>query len=323
LNYLAINDQQQLHVSQTSVPEFTPSQCLIRVKAIGVNRADILQKQGKYPAPAGESKILGLEMAGEIVHIGARCQQWQVGQRVFGLVAGGAYAEFVAIEAEHIMPLPEHFDFVQGAASAEAFITAFQSLFTIAKLQAEQRVLIHAGASGVGTAAIQLAKAKRCYVVVTVGSEAKGNACLALGADQFINYHEQDFVNWTKQHVSAGYNVVLDFIADDYVNKNISVCALDGQIVVLAMLGGRYAESVDIAKMLLKRVSIHASTLRNRSNEYKTRLINEFQRTFAPALENGTIKPVLDSVFDWRDVEQAHWRMATNQNIGKIVLTLG
>ena len=322
MKHLAINEQQNLYFSASKRPQISADQCLIKVYAIGVNRADILQRQGKYPPPAGESEILGLEVCGEIVACGNHVEQWQCGGKVFGLVAGGGYAEYAVINAEHLMELPENYSYQQGAAIAEVFLTAYQSLFYIAHLKPKQSVLIHAGASGVGCAAIQLAKIKQCFVVVTVSSDEKAQSCLALGADIAINYRETDFVQWTKIHYKQGFDVIIDVVAGEYVNKNINVIALDGTIVILSMLAGRFCENIDIAKMLMKRVSIQASTLRNRGNKYKTELIKLFIQDFFKLFAKGEIKPVISHEFSWKEVESAHQVMLNNENIGKIVLTV-
>ena len=326
LKYIHVDSQQLLVFSQTDMPEIAADECLIKVHAIGINRADLLQRAGKYPAPAGESPILGLEVSGEIIQCGETVSNnyqgkpWQLGDRVFGLVAGGGYAQYVKVKARQLFCLPEQFSFEQGAACAEVFLTAYQSLFSIAKLMDNSNVLIHAGASGVGSAAIQLAKAKKCYVAVTVGSEAKAQACLDLGADFAINYQKNDFVAWSKENLSAGYDVIIDVVSGEYLAKNINVAKLDGHIVTLSMLGGRYCSQVDIAKLLAKRLTLSASTLRNRSEEYKAQLVDSFSRDFYADLVNGTIKPIIDSVYPWQQVEQAHEKMAQNKNIGKLVL---
>jgi putative PIG3 family NAD(P)H quinone oxidoreductase len=326
LKYIHVDSQQLLVFSQTDMPEIAADECLIKVHAIGINRADLLQRAGKYPAPAGESPILGLEVSGEIIQCGETVSNnyqgkpWQLGDRVFGLVAGGGYAQYVKVKARQLFCLPEQFSFEQGAACAEVFLTAYQSLFSIAKLMDNSDVLIHAGASGVGSAAIQLAKAKKCYVAVTVGSEAKAQACLALGADFAINYQKTDFVAWSKENVSAGYDVIIDVVSGEYLAKNINVATLDGHIVTLSMLGGRYCSQVDIAKLLAKRLTLSASTLRNRSDDYKAQLVENFSNDFYADLVNGKIKPIIDSVYSWQHVEQAHDKMANNENVGKLVL---
>ncbi|MFT5636695.1 MAG: NADPH2:quinone reductase, partial [Cognaticolwellia sp.] len=270
MRYIAINEQQQLGFDEIEKPVIADDECLIKVRAIGVNRADILQKQGNYPPPPGESTILGIEACGELVAIGEQQSSWSIGDKVFAIVPGGAYAEFVKVKTEHLIKLPENLTYAQGAAMAEVFLTAYQCLFIIAELKPKAKVLIHAGASGVGTAAIQLAKSINCHVSVTVSRDEKAMACKALGADEAVNYQQTNFVSWAKEN-KRSFDVILDVVAGEYVNKNISVCALDGHIVMLSMLGGRFAENIDVAKMLLQRVSIHATTLRSRSNDYKTR----------------------------------------------------
>jgi putative PIG3 family NAD(P)H quinone oxidoreductase len=322
LKYITVTEQQSLAFADTESPSINADQCLIKVHAIGINRADILQRQGKYPPPAGESLILGLEVSGEIIACGANVTKWLVGDKVFGLVAGGGYAQYVMINSEHLMALPQNLSFVQGAGIAEVFLTAYQSLFSLAKLQKQQTVLIHAGASGVGSAVIQLAKAWQCRVVVTVGSDEKGEACLKLGADDYINYKQNDFVAYLKKHYAQGFKVIVDVVAGSYLQKNINVAALDANIIILSMLGGRFSENIDIAKLLIKRITIQASTLRNRSDEYKRVLINDFMQTFASALITGDIKPVISQVFNWSEVEAAHHQMLNNSNIGKIILTV-
>ncbi|MBA6390696.1 NAD(P)H-quinone oxidoreductase [Colwellia sp. BRX10-3] len=321
MRYIAISEQQQLSFDEIEKPVIADDECLIKVRTIGVNRADILQKQGLYPAPAGESPILGIEACGELVGVGDNQANWNVGDKVFAIVPGGAYAEFVKVKTEHLIKLPENLTYAQGAAIAEVFLTAYQCLFTIAELKPNAKVLIHAGASGVGTAAIQLAKSINCHVSVTVSSDEKAAACKALGADEAINYQQTDFVSWAKENKHS-FDVILDVVAGEYVNKNINVCALDGHIVMLSMLGGRFAENIDVAKMLIKRVNIHATTLRSRSNEYKTKLINAFIHNFYQCLEQGTLTPVIYQQYSWFDVEIAHQVMGNNENVGKLILNV-
>jgi putative PIG3 family NAD(P)H quinone oxidoreductase len=324
LQYLAINEQQTLYFCETGLPEISHDECLIKVRAIGVNRADILQKQGKYPAPAGESEIIGIEACGDIVVIGESSTlegTFAINDKVFAIVPGGAYAEYVKVKTAHLFQLPTNFTYVEGAAIAEAYLTAYQCLFFIADLKPHSKVLIHAGASGVGSAAIQLAKGLDCHVTVTVGNEEKVLACKALGADEVINYQRIDFVKYSKEK-KQDYDVIVDVVAGPYVNKNISVCALDGHIVMLSMLGGRYAESIDVAKMLLKRLNITATTLRNRSDEYKNGLVNAFKADFYPQLKQGVISPVIYQQSPWQKAESAHKVMMNNENVGKLILTI-
>jgi len=310
----------KLQFSTAELPVPGDDECLIKVSAIGVNRADLLQRAGKYPAPKGESDILGLEVSGEIVRCDDNKSTWKTGDNVFGLVAGGGYAQYVPVKVDQLFKLPSSFSHEQGAGTAEIFLTAYQSLFSIANLKPNQTVLIHAGASGVGTAAIQLAKAKGCYVVVTVGSEKKREICLNLGADIALNYKNTDFVSWTKEHIATGYDIILDVVGGDYIARNLNVAALDAHIVLLAMLGGRFAEKVDLAKMLMKRVTLSASTLRNRSTEYKAQLVLDFKHEFQAFLDEGAIQPIIDQVYPWENADSAHDKMSHNLNAGKLIL---
>jgi NADPH2:quinone reductase len=322
VKFIDVNEQQELFINEINKPELKSGQCLIKVKAIGVNRADLLQRAGKYPAPPGESEILGLEVCGELESVSPDVKDWHVGDKVFGLVAGGGYAEYAAINQEHLLKLPANLNFTQGAAIAEVFLTAFQSLFTIGQLTANDHVLIHAGASGVGSAAIQLAKAIGCQVTTTVSSDKKAEACKELGADNIIKRTEVDFVQWKKEHLKQGFDVILDVVGGDYLNRNIDVAGRDARIVMLAMLGGRFSEPVDVAKMLFKRINIHASTLRNRSDEYKTGLVQQFSHKFLDKFESDELQPVIEQVLSWLDTEQAHSSMSENKNIGKYILTV-
>ena len=308
---------EQLTISETDIPKLGDGQVLVKVQAFGINRADLLQRAGHYPAPAGESPILGLEMAGEIVDIpSGLVTRYQKGDKVFGLVAGGAYAEYVAVDASHLLPLPESLDYVQGAALTECFLTAYQTMFVEYSLKAEHSVLIHAGASGVGLAAIQLAKKLGCQIAVTASNERKLQACQQYGADILINYQQQDFVEVLK---STGIDLVIDFVGGDYVNRNLAVLKRDGCIIQLAMLGGRYAEKLDVALLLGKRATFKGSTLRNRSNAYKTALTKDFEQNCWSSLHNQQLKPVIDQVYDAKDVAFAHEHMENNRNIGKLV----
>ncbi len=323
---LVVDEDKKLIFAEYELPEISPDECLVKVHAIGVNRADLLQKEGKYPPPAGESAILGLEFSGEIVQCGSQVTDWQVNDKVFALVAGGAYAEYVKVKASLLLKLPASCTFEQGAAIAEVFLTAYQSLFSIANLQSHShvlpKVLIHAGASGVGTAAIELAKAQNCFVVATVGSDEKRLACQKLGADVVLNYHHSDFQRWTKENLPEGFDIILDVVAGPYVNKNIACAALDAHIVILSLLGGRFTDPIDVAKLLAKRITLSASTLRNRDNAYKTALVNDFKQAFMPLFAKGDLLPIIDSVYSWEEVDKAHAKMAANKNIGKIILHL-
>ncbi|MCT6699446.1 NAD(P)H-quinone oxidoreductase [Rheinheimera sp. 4Y26] len=318
----------RLVFKELPVPVPGASQVLVKVVAAGVNRADLAQRAGIYPPPAGESPILGLEVAGTVVAVGDSTLAHWLGQEVFGLVPGGGYAEYALLHSGHLLKRPETLSTVEAAATAEVFLTAYQAMFELGGLtehgrsQAQSCVLIHAGASGVGTAAIQLAKLQNAVVAVTVGSDDKADACYKLGADFCINYKKADFVTELKAAVPQGFDVIIDPVAGDYIPKNVQLLAQDGRIVVLAMMGGRQVPAFDLAPMFKKRGQLLCSTLRNRSDDYKTALCRAFHQQFGEALASGTIKPVLAQVLDWQQAEQSHQLLASNAVVGKLVLSL-
>ena len=309
-----------LVVSTCDAPTLTEDKVIVKVAAFGINRADTLQRQGRYPAPPGESEILGLEVAGEIVALGDNVSEWNLGDRVFGLVAGGGYAEYVAVEPSHLMPIPQGMDFEQAAGMAEVFLTAFQCLRQIAEVKAGQKVLVHGGASGVGLATIQLCKFFGALVAVTASSDAKLKHCSALGADLVVNYKTQDFAAQCKQKWPAGVDIVIDMVGGEYVNKNLKILSLDSIIINIAMLGGRYADNIDMALLLGKRARIQGTTLRNRTDQYKTSLVNEFSELCLSAFEQNLLKPNIDMVYSIRDVGVAHQRLENNDTVGKLVV---
>lgn len=313
-------DAKSLFINETILPHISVGQVLVKVAAFGINRADTLQRQGLYPAPDGESLILGLEMAGEIVDMSPELLGtcgFVHGDQVFGLVAGGGYAEYVAVDVRHILSQPSSMSNIEAAGVAECFLTAYQSMFIEYTLQKNSQVLIHAGASGVGLAAIQLAKQQDCHIAVTASSVEKLRACSDNGANVLINYQEMDFVEVLKMYAKRDF--ILDFVGADYVNRNLSLINLDGCIIQLAMLGGRYAEKIDMAAVLTKRATLKGSTLRSRSNEYKAKLITAFKNQYWQGLEQQCLKANIDSSYAAADVGLAHERMQNNQNIGKLV----
>lgn len=318
VDFVTGGSPQSMKVSETDIPIPEADQVLIKVFAFGLNRADTLQRQGKYPPPTGESEILGLEVSGEIVAVGRDVTEWRKGQAVFGLVAGGGYAQYVAVSHSHIMQKPQNITHQEAAGIAEVFITAYQSLFCHGALQARQKVLIHAGASGVGLAAIQLAKLHGCWVAASASTDKKLEKCRQYGADLTINYKQQDFVevirgNW------KGVDLIIDFVAGDYLNRNLKVLNADGKIVYLAMLAGRYADKLDMALLLGKRATIIGSTLRNRSDNYKTQLINEFSHNWLQHFNAGQLHASIDSFYSAHDIEIAHQRLEDNQTMGKLI----
>lgn len=312
-------DIEQLQFEEISAPSFGYREVLVKTHATALNRADILQRKGLYPPPPGESNIPGLEVAGEIVGLGKDVKNWQVGDRVMALLAGGGYAEYVKIPEQLLMPIPENFSYENAAAIPEAFLTAWQALFLLAKLSPDERVLIHAGASGVGSAAIQLAKLKRTEVIVTA-SGSKLDFCRELGADVGLDYKAGDFKQVLIEHARNGFNVIIDFVGAPYFDLNIQALGLDGRMVLLGLMGGVKLPSINISPILYKRLTLKGSTLRARSLSYKTKLVGDFVKNGLPKFKNDQLKPIVDTVFDWKEVQAAHRYMESNKNKGKIVL---
>lgn len=300
-----------------ATPSRNEGEVLVRVRAAGVNRADLAQRAGSYPPPPGASEILGLEVAGDVLELGDEVAGWRVGDRVCALLTGGGYAEVVAVPASLLMPVPGGWSFEEAAALPEAFFTAYLNLFTEAGLQAGETVLIHGGASGVGTAAIQLAVGTGCRVFATAGTPEKVEACRALGAAAF-NYREQDFAEAILGH-GGGVQVVLDMVGKDYLARNLQVLEPGGRLVVISTLSGNRAE-IDLRVLMGKRLTLKGSTLRNRPLDEKVQLKEAFMARFWPRLEARTLTPVMDHVFEITGAERAHERMRKNQNIGKLVL---
>lgn len=321
INHLPGGSPDSLKIDNMDIPELEAGQILVKVCYFGVNRADTLQRQGKYPPPAGESDILGLEVSGEVVQIHPQQparQTLNLGDKVFGLVAGGGYAEYVAVDSQHLMLVPPNLQMFQAAGIAECFLTAYQALFIENKLKSKQKVLIHAGASGVGLAAIQLAKRQGCEVAVTASNQAKLDLCQQLGADLTINYQDQNFVDEILKYWS-GCDLIIDFVAGDYLNRNLKTLNLDGSVLYLAMLAGRYADKLDMALMLGKRATVKASTLRNRNDQYKTQLIRQFTENCLADFTTGKLIANIDSQFLAKDAGAAHARIENNETMGKLI----
>jgi len=313
---------EQLMMGTVPRPEPGDRELLVKVHATALNRADLLQREGKYPPPPGASPILGLEMAGVVEEVGPLCAgDWKPGDRVFGLLPGGGYAEYVSIPEALALPVPEGMSMTDAAAIPEAFLTAYQCLYWIGELKQGETVLIHAGASGVGTAAIQLAKSTSARVIATVGTEEKKRFCLRLGADHVFNYRTENF-DEALLKVCDGADVVLDFVGASYWKQNIRVLRTDGRWVLISMLGGSKLEQMSLAPILAKRLSIKGTTLRSRSLDYKSNLTRAFADSILPQIEKGQIKPVIDRIFSWHEVQAAHRYMGENQNIGKLVLVI-
>ncbi len=312
---------EELYIGETPTPEISEEEVLVKVHATSLNRADLLQRKGLYPPPPGESEIIGLEMAGEVAAIGEKAGEWQLGDRVFGLLAGGGYAEYVKVHKDILIPIPENMKYEAAAGIAEAFLTAWQAVVWQADLQAGETILIHAGASGVGTAAIQIAKKIGAIIVVTA-SPAKHILCKELGAEHCIDYSMEDFSEIIFQKNENGANVVIDFVGAPYFSKNIKALAVDGRMVMLGFLGGTKMGNLDLRPFLFKRLKVMGSTLRSRSLDYKIRLTEDFEKHGLPLFGSGKMKPIIDSIFDWADVQNAHAYMEANKNSGKVVLSV-
>jgi NADPH2:quinone reductase len=310
-----------LELGEASRPSPGPGQVLIRIAATSVNRADLQQRAGNYAPPPGESEILGLECAGVIEALGDGVGGWRVGDRVMTLLGGGGYAEYATAAAGTLMPIPDHLDLVRAAAIAEVWITAFLNVFREAGLRPGETLLVHGGASGVGTAAIQLAKALGpSPVLVTVGSEDKAEACLGLGADRAILYKSEDFSSRVRELTGDhGADVILDHIGAAYLEPNLACLALYGRLVIIGLLGGARAE-LNIGRLMIKRQRIVGSVLRARPIEEKAEITTAFREQVLPRFASGELKPVIHTVLPLAEVRQAHELMAANANTGKILL---
>lgn len=308
----------QLQIVEQPKPIPNEGELLIKVKAIGVNRLDIMTRERNQ-----DQSILGVEVAG-VVEQAPPHSTIPVGARVMGLVSGGAYAEYATIPVDRTMLIPENLNFEQAAAIPEVFLTAYQTLFWLGKLKQSETVLIHAAGSGVGTAAIQLAKKmKQAKVITTAGTKEKLTFTDSLGADVQINYKEQDFDEEVlKVTDNRGVDLVLDFIGGSYWNKNIASLAVDGRWVLIGTLGGSVVDQVNLASLMAKRIQLTATLLSPRSDQYKADLSKEFEVKTSELFKTNQLKPIIDRVFDFSEMKQAHQYMEQNKNIGKIIVTL-
>ncbi|MCE7981352.1 MAG: NAD(P)H-quinone oxidoreductase [Caldilinea sp. CFX5] len=305
---------------ETADPTFGPDEVLVDIHATALNRADLMQRAGNYPPPPGAPDIIGLEMAGVIAQTGANVQGWQVGDRVCALLPGGGYAEQVAVPQSMLMPIPTGWDFNTAAGLPEVYLTAFVNLYMEASLQPGETVLVHGGASGVGTAAIQLLKASGNPVIITAGSADKCAACADLGADLAINYRAEDFVEQVRAFTNGqGVDVIMDMVGADYLTKNLSLLKLKGRLVFISTLSGTKTE-IDLRHLMGKRLRLIGSVLRSRTLAEKVAIKENFMTKFWPLVEAGTIKPVIDTIYPIAQANAAHQQMAENRNIGKIIL---
>jgi tumor protein p53-inducible protein 3 len=312
----------ELRIGEADPPVPKENEILVKVYASALNRADILQREGKYPPPAGASEILGLEMAGEVSSIGSKVRKWKEGDKVFGLLPGGGYAEFAVINEMMANPVPSNLSYTEAAAIPEVFLTAYQAIVWHAHLKEGEGILIHAGASGVGTAAIQIAKLYGAEIYITASRE-KHDMCLKLGAGYAIDYKNEDFAEKVNEITGQkGVNVIIDFIAGPYFRQNLSSLSRDGRLVLLATLGGGKAADADIRQILTKRLTIIGSTLRSRTIDYQIKLNEDFINFAFDKFEKGLLKAVIDKVYDWKEAAEAHRYMEANKNTGKVVLKI-
>jgi NADPH:quinone reductase len=299
-------------------PEAVHGQILLKVTAAGVNRPDILQRQGGYPPPAGASDILGLEIAGEVVALGQGVKRYRLGDKVCALVPGGGYAEYAVVAEDNALPVPAGLSMIEAAAIPETYFTVWTNVFQRGALKPGEKLLIHGGSSGIGTTAIQLAKAFGAFVIVTAGSAEKCAACLALGADMAINYREQDFVV-ALEEAKIKPDVILDMVGGDYVARNLKVAALHGRIVQIAFQQGSRIEA-DFMPIMLKRLTFTGSTLRPRTVVEKAEIARELEAKVWPLLIAGKCKPQIFKTFTLRDAAKAHQMLEKGETVGKIVL---
>lgn len=319
----------QMYIGETERPAVPKSNILVKVKAAGLNRADIQQRRGKYPPPPGESEIMGLEVAGIVESVGADVKQWKKGDEVMALLSGGGYAEYVSVPSSHVMRIPKGCTMEKAAGIMETYLTTYQALFTLGSVSQGETVLIHGGASGIGTSAIQLARTiPGVRVIATAGSAEKCRVCEDLGAELAINYKEKpNFAQTIFEHLpgtteaTGGVDFILDFVGQQYLQQNLDLLKIDGRLVYLAMLSGPLAEKVNLSPVLRKRLTLMGSTLRSRSVDYKSELVASFAAHATGFLDDGTLKPVIDQVLDWSQIGDAHELLEQNKTTGKVIIT--
>jgi NADPH2:quinone reductase len=305
------------------VPDPKPDEVLIRVHAAGVNRPDVLQRQGSYPPPPGASPLLGLEVAGEVVAAGPDAAPWAIGERVCALTNGGGYAEYCVAAAAQCLPWPKGYDALRAAALPETFFTVWANLFRSGRLTQGETALIHGGTSGIGVTAIQLAHEFGARVFTTAGSETKCDACLRLGATAAINYRTQDFAAEVKALTGGkGVDVILDMVGAPYATRNIRSLGMDGRLVIIAFLEGSKAAEFDFLPIMLRRLTVTGSTMRPRTTAQKGVIARDLHEKVWPVLDAGRCTPVIHATFPLAQAAEAHGLMETSTHIGKIMLTV-
>jgi putative PIG3 family NAD(P)H quinone oxidoreductase len=310
-----------LTVTEIPDPEIGPGEVLLDVAAAGLNRADLLQRQGFYPPPPGASEVIGMECSGTIAAVGADVTGWSVGDQACALLAGGGYAERVAVPAGQLMPVPDGVDLVTAAAIPEVAATVWSNVFMVAGLQPQETLLVHGGAGGIGSFAIQLAHRLGARVITTAGTADKLAACAALGADVVINYRDQDFVEVVRSETDGGVDVILDNMGAKYLDRNIDALRTQGRLVIIGMQGGTKAE-LDINMLLRKRGAVIATNLRGRPTEEKSAICTSVVEHVWPLVSEGLVRPIVNGTFPLAEAAAAHALMESGEHSGKILLTL-
>jgi putative PIG3 family NAD(P)H quinone oxidoreductase len=315
-------DPDVLHVAEVPDPVVRPGEVLLRVRASALNRADLLQRRGLYPPPPGESEIIGMEAAGEVESVAEGVTGWSPGDRACALLAGGGYAEKVAVPAGQLMRIPDNIDTITAAAIPECFLTAHDNMVTRGRLRRGETVLIHGGAGGIGTAAIQVARRAGARVVVTAGTAERLQRCRELGADEVINHREEDFVERVAAITGGrGADVILDIIGAAYLERNLRALAEEGRLVVIGLQGGVRAE-IDLNTMLSRRLTLIATTMRRRSPEQKAEVVRRATEDLLPGFADGSLRPVVDRVLPLDQAAEAHRAMEAGEPVGKILLAM-
>jgi len=309
-----------LKLIETKIPYPVENELLIKVVAAGVNRPDLLQREGVYPAPVGHSKILGLEVSGVVEKIGKKNSNFNVGDKVCALLDGGGYAEYAIAKEIQTTRFPDNLSFIEAAALPECFITCWSNLVDRGEIKKNQNVLIHGGASGIGTTAIQILKLFDSNIFTTVGNNNKKKFCKNLGANVVINYNEIDFFEFIKKS-KVKIDLILDMVGGDYLQKNIDLLSNDGKLINIAFLKGSTV-NVNFMKVMLKRLTITGSTLRIRDENFKGKVLKNIEKNIFPKIKDGTIRPIIDSTFKLNDVSKAHQRLYKNEHIGKVIIEI-
>jgi NADPH:quinone reductase len=312
-----------IRIAEASVPQLGPGKVLVEVVAAGVNRPDCLQRAGHYPPPPGESDVPGMEIAGHVVALGEGVTGLRLGDAICALVGSGGYAEYALADAPLCLPVPRGLGVIEAAGIPETFFTVFDNVFTRGRLKAGEWILIHGGSSGIGSTATQLAKAFGAMVIVTAGSPEKCAFCRTLGADHAIDYKRQDFVEEVKKITQRGVDLILDMVGGAYIQKNLSILALEGRLVQIAFLQSSLVEKFNFMPLMLKRLTLMGSTLRARTLAQKAAVAADVYEKVWPLIEAGRVKPVIHATFPLEDARQAHELMESSGHVGKILLLTG